>query len=167
MEFTFENLLSTNLINFLIVLSVLILIFKKIRASELLEKLAQDIQNKVEKVDVDAQKASEEYEATKEAVRDVPKIQEQILENAQRSADNLKAKIEKKANQREKEIEYKVEAFLKGQKEKYKKMTIKEVYLACVELAQEEILKKLDLKMHKKLVNNSIEELENIKGHLS
>lgn len=165
--FTFENLLKTNLINFIIVLSILTLIFKKARLGELIDKMALDIQDKVEVTSQDVEKAQQEYEATRESVREVPQIQERILENAQRSADGLRKKIEQKANQREKEIECKVEAYLKSQKEKSRKVTIKEVYLACVDLAQEEILKRLDAKMHKKLINNSIEELENIKGHLS
>ena len=167
MEFTFENLLSTNLINFLIVLSILVLIFKKARLGEIIDKMALDIQNKVEATELEVQEAKKQYEETKDSAREVPKIQEKILENAQRSAEGLKAKIEQKATQREKEIECKLEAFLKSQKEKSRRMTIKEVYLACVDLAQEEIVKRLDSKMHKKLIDNSIEELENIKGHLS
>ena len=156
MEFTFENLLSTNIINFIIVLSVLTLIFKKAHLGEAIDKLALDIQNKVETTTQNVENATKDYEATKESIQDVPKFQEEILENTQRSADALKAKIEQKANKREEEIECKVQAFLKGQKEKAKKMTVKEVYLACVNLAQEEILKRLDEKMHKKLINNSI-----------
>lgn len=163
----FEQILQTNLINFIIVLSLLVLIFKKARLGDLIDKLANDIQNKVEKSATDATDAIKHYKETKKSVQDTPKIQEEILENAQRSAQNLKIKIEQKADEREKEIQYKVEMFFKSQKEKARRMTVKEIYLACVDLAQEEILKRLDNKMHKKLISNSIEELEHIKGRLS
>lgn len=163
----FEQILHTNLINFIIVLSLLVLIFKKAHLGDLIDKMASDIQDKVEKSATDAADAIKHYKETKKSVQDTPKIQEEILENAQRSAQNLKAKIEQKADEREKEIQYKVEMFFKSQKEKARRMTIKEIYLACVDLAQEEITKRLDNKMHKKLINNSIEELEHIKGRLS
>ena len=129
--------------------------------------MADDIQDKVEKSAANAADAIKQYKETRKSVQDTQQIQEKILENAQRSAQNLKAKIEQKADEREKEIQYKVEMFLKSQKEKAKKMTVKEIYLACVDLAQEEIIKKLDNKTHKKLINNSIEELEHIEGRLS
>ena len=163
----FEQILHTNLINFIIVLSLLVLISKKINLGSLIDKMATDVQNKIEKSTADATDAIKQYKETKKSVQDTPKIQEEILESAQRSASKLKAKIEQKANEREKEIQYKVEMFFKSQKEKSKRMTIKEIYLACVDLAQEEIIKRLDEKMHKKLINNSIEELESIKGRLS
>ncbi|MBR3605708.1 MAG: hypothetical protein IKL52_06745 [Candidatus Gastranaerophilales bacterium] len=163
----FEQILHTNLINFIIVLSLLVLIFKKARLGDLIDKMADDIQDKVEKSAANAADAIKQYKETRKSVQDTQQIQEKILENAQRSAQNLKAKIEQKADEREKEIQYKVEMFLKSQKEKAKKMTVKEIYLACVDLAQEEIIKKLDNKTHKKLINNSIEELEHIEGRLS
>ena len=163
----FEAILHTNIINFIIVLSLLVLIFKKAHLGDLIDKMAQDVKERVEKSSLDAQNAINEYKATRKSVQDTSKIQEEILENAQRSADGLRAKIEQKADEREKEIQYKVEMYFKSQNEKAKRMTVKEIYLACVEMAQEEIIKRLDNQMHKKLINNSIEELENIKGRLS
>jgi F0F1-type ATP synthase membrane subunit b/b' len=50
----FEQILHTNLINFIIVLSLLVLIFKKAHLGDLIDKMANDIQDKVEKSAADA-----------------------------------------------------------------------------------------------------------------
>ena len=48
-----------------------------------------------------------------------------------------------------------------------KNLTINEIYQASINLAQDEVIKRLDNDTHKKLIDNSIEELEKIEGSLS
>lgn len=163
----FEQILSTNLINFLIVIGTLALIIKKARLGELLDKMATDVKEKIEKSSTDAASALSEYKATKKAVKDTPKLQEEILSNAQISAQSLKEKIGKATKKQQDEIRYGVEKVLLNQNERAKKATIAEIYNACVELAKEEILKRLDKETHKKLINASIKEIEKIEGSLS
>lgn len=167
MEFTFENLLATNLINFIIVIATLALIFKKVRLAEIIQKLADDIQANVEKSATNAANALKEYKETKKATKDIPKLQEDIIENAKNNALTLKEKIEAKTKFQENEIRNNVEKIFQNQSEKAKKMTTNEIYLACIDLAQEQIIEKLDKETHKKLIDSSIDELDKIEGSLS
>ena len=92
----FEQILSTNLINFLIVILTLRWICKKARISEILQKLADDVQLNVEKSSKNAADALAEYKATKKATKDTPALQEEIITKAKSNAQNLKEKIEQK-----------------------------------------------------------------------
>jgi len=167
MEFTFENLLATNLINFIIVIATLALIFKKARLAEVIQKLADDVKLDIEKSATNAANALKEYKETKKATKDTPKLQEEIIENAKVAAKNLKEKIEEKTRLQEDEIKSGVEKVFQSQGEKAKKMTTNEIYLACIDLAQEQVVQKLDNDTHKKLIDSSIDELDKIEGSLS
>ena len=163
----FEQILNTNVINFLIVISTLVLIFRKAHLGDLIEKMAQDVKSQVEKSSIDAQNALGEYKATKKAVKDTPKIQEEIIATAKSNAQILKEKIEEKTKSQEEEIKCNIEKIFDSQSEKAKKLTIKEIYNACVDLAQEEVIKRLNNETHKRIIQSSIDELDKIEGSLS
>lgn len=162
----FEEILKTNLINFLIVLSTIILIIKKIKAGELIQKLADDVRNSVEKSATDAQTALSEYKTTKKATKDTPKLQEEIIAAAQNNAQELKEKMEQKTLSQKEEIKDNLEKSYVSQNEKIKKLTTDEIYNACVDISQEEVISRLNPELHKKLINSSINELDEIEGSL-
>ena len=93
----FEQILQTNLINFLIMISTLVLIFKKAHLGDLIEKMANDVRLKVEESSKRTQDALSEYKSTKREVKDAPKLQEEIISTAHNSAKNLVLKIEEKS----------------------------------------------------------------------
>ena len=162
----FEQILNTNLINFLIVVSTLVLIFKKAHLGDLIQKMADDIKESVEKSSKNAQSAISEYKQTKKSTKDTPKLQEEIISNAKLNAQNLKEKFEQKTLLQEQEIKSGLEKIYKSQQEKYKKMTLSDIYCACVELAKDETLARLNDDVQKKLINSSIDELDKIEGNL-
>lgn len=161
----FEQILSTNLINFIIVILTLRWIFKKARLGELLDKMANDIQIDVEKSAKSAADALSEYKATKKATKDTPALQEEILTGAKFNAQILKKRIENKAQIQKEEITSSVENVYKKQVDKTKKTLVSEIYRACVDIAQAEVIKRLDEKTHKKLIDVSISEVEKIEGN--
>lgn len=167
MEFTFENLLATNIINFIIVIATLALIFKKAHLGDLIQKMADDIKNDIEKSATSASEALKEYKEVKKSTKDTSKLQEQMMINAKNSANNLKEKIIQETKSQQEEIKANIERILLSQGEKAKKITTSEIYTACVNLAQEIVIQKLDKKTHKKLINSSIDEIDKIKGNLS
>lgn len=167
MEFTFENLLATNIINFIIVIATLAYIFKKAHLIEAIAKLAADVKNDIEKSATNAADALKEYKETKKDTKNTPKLQEEIIEHAKSNAYALEEKIKLRTQIQKEEIEKSVEKIFQSQSEKTKKLTTNEIYLACIDLAQEQVIQKLDKKAHKKLINSSIDELEKIEGSLS
>lgn len=167
MEFTFENLLATNLINFIIVIATLAFIAKKAHLADIIQKLADDIKSDVEKSATNAANALKDYKDTKKAVKDTPKLQEQIIENAKNNAFVLEEKMKLKTQIQKEEIEESVEKIFQSQSEKTKKLTTNEIYLACVDLALEHVVQNLNNETQKKLINSSIDELDKIEGIIS
>jgi len=163
----FEKILNTNLINFLIVISTLVWIFKKARLGDLINKMADDIKFSVEKSNTDALNAINEYKETRKATRGVDKIQEKIINQAQINAKCIKEKIEEKTLLQQQDIKTNLKKAFEGQEQNYKNIALDEVYNASIELAKEEVLKRLDKNVHKRLINSSIEELNKIEGSLS
>ena len=163
----FESILRTNIINFIIVVSTLVWIFKKANLGALIQKLADDIRLSVEKSSADAQSAISQYKTTKKSVKDTPKLQEEIISQAKNTAQNIKEKIEQKTLLEKNELKKNVEKILLSQEEKFKKLTINEIYNASIDMAKEEIQKRLDEKTHQRIIQKSIEELDEIEGSLS
>lgn len=158
----FEQILNTNLINFLIVIATLVMIFKKAHLGDIIENLANDIKARVEKSSTNTQNAISEYKTIKKQVKNTPALQEEIISNAKLNAQNLKEKIEQKTISSELELKSGLEKIYSAQNEKAKSTTLQEVYRACVDLAQDEVYKSLDIETHKKLINSSIEELDKV-----
>lgn len=163
----FESILKTNVINFIIVISTLMWIFKKANLGALIQKLADDIKLSVEKSSSNAQDAISQYKSTKKSVKDTPKLQEEIISQAKSNAQNIKEKIEQKTLLEKNELIKSIEKIISNQQEKYKKLTINEIYKASINIAKEEVQKRLDENNHQKIIEKSIEELDKIEGSLS
>ncbi len=163
----FEAILSTNIVNFLIVIYTLVLIYKKAHLGDLIAKMADDIRISVETSTENKEKALKKYEETKELVSDTQQLQDEIKHQARLSAENIKKKTEEKTTLQQKELLSHLEKIFKSQAQRFKNLTLEDVYGASVSLAKEEVLKRLDEKVHKKLINSSIDELDKIKGNLS
>lgn len=163
----FESILKTNVINFIIVISTLVWIFKKANLGALIQKLADDIKLSVEKSSSNAQDAISQYKSTKKSVKDTPKLQEEIISQAKSNAQNIKEKIEQKTLLEKNELIKSIEKIISNQQEKYKKLTVNEIYKASINIAKEEVQKRLDENNHQKIIEKSIEELDKIEGSLS
>lgn len=167
MEFTFENLLSTNLINFIIVIATLAFIVKKAHLADIIQKLADDVKSDIEKSATNAANALKNYKDTKKTIKNTPKLQEEIIENAKNNAFVLEEKMKLKTQIQKEEIEKSVEKVFQSQGEKAKKLTTNEIYLACIDLAQEHVVQNLNNETQKKLIDSSIDELDKIEGIIS
>ena len=62
------------------------------------------------------------------------------------------------------ELKTGLERIQKNQIEKYTKLTIGEIYQASIDLAIDETIVRLNTETHKRLVNQSIDELDKIEG---
>ncbi len=163
----FEAILNTNIINFIIVIYTLALIYKKAHLGDLIAKMADEVRLSVEKSTENKEKALKEYEETKELVSDTQQLQDEIKSQAKLSAENIKRKTEEKTVLQQKELLSHLERIFKSQAQRFKNLTLEDVYSASINLAKEEVLARLDEKIHKKLINSSIDELDKIKGNLS
>lgn len=160
----YEQILNSNIINFLIVITTLGFIFKTAGLGELIEQAANDIKSKVEKSSTGAQNAISEYKTIRKQTKDTPMLQEEIISNAKNSAQNLKENINQKTKLTVSEIKESLEKIYASQGQKQKNLLLKDVYNACVDMAVDEVKEGLSDETQKKLINISIDELDKIQG---
>ena len=163
----FEKILETNIINFLIVISTLVWIFKKARLGDLIQRMADEIKDSVEQSELKAKSAVQNYEETVKATSGTEELQEKIIKQAHINAKSIKEKIEEKTALKQADLKSNLEKAFENQEENFKNLTIDDVYQASVELAKAEVLKRLNKDVHKKLINTSIDELAKVEGNLS
>lgn len=162
----FEAILHTNIINFIIVIYILRLVFKKANLGALLDKLAEEVKNSIDKSNADAKKAMDEYKNAEDFVKDTEYLQKQIKKQAKLSIENITKRIEEKTTNQQNELKQHLHKVFDSQTKEFKNLTYKSIFEASVALAKEEVLKRLDDNMHKKLINTSIDELDKIEGSL-
>lgn len=158
----FEKISSTNAINFIIEIWILSIIFRKANLISLIQKMADDIKNTVEKSDMDTLDAVKNYENVKKSIKDTPKLRDEIFQNAKNLALTTKQKIESDLNIKKDNIQSNLNDSYKNDEDKYKKLTTDEIYLASLDLAKDAILDKLDDKMQIKLINSALEEFDKV-----
>ncbi len=162
----YEQILSSNLINFLIVIFTLRLIFKKCNLGSIIDDMAASTKEKVEKSASDTKLALEEYKKIKRSAKDTPKLQKEILDNAKNNAIAIKEQQQQKTNIQKEQISKQNEKALLNQAQKFKKLTTDEIYLSCVNIARDEVIKRLDDATQRKLIDISINEISEIEGNL-
>ncbi len=163
----YEQILNSNIINFLIVVMTLVLIFKKAHLGDLIEKMASDVKLKVEKSSALAQGAISEYKTIRKQTKNTPFLQEEIIAAAKNNAQILKNNINQKTKLTVNEIKAGLEKIYSAQKEKEKNATLIDVYNAAVNLAADEVKNGLNAEIQKKIINLSIDELDKIQGGLN
>lgn len=160
----FERILETNIINFIIMVWILGIIAKKIHLAEALQKLADDVKDNVELSAKRVEDALLEYKNAKDSTANLEKEKLEIEKNAKLNAQNLKEKIECKAQVQKDEIKLNLEKTTNAISIKAKDLTVNEMYNSCVELAKSEIENILDDETHKFIIQKNIEEIEKIDG---
>ena len=91
-ESLFLTVLESNIINFLIMMSILVWIFKKFNLGKIIDNLADDIKNNVVTSAEAVQNALKEYKETRKESREIPNKKQEILDDAKESVKRLDEK---------------------------------------------------------------------------
>lgn len=159
-----ENLLHSNLFNFVIMVIVFAVIAKKIKVKESIE------QNRVKIEDTVNQSIStkeQSFVELKNAEQDAEGAQKEIENIIDLAKSTLKTIEEKMANDLKKQvvnIENNVQKVVKSEVSKLNTKLVKGVSNASVALAENHMLKMLDENkdLHNKFINDSIDELDKV-----
>lgn len=89
MESLYQKILESNLINFIIMVSILTLIFKKAKLGGIIDKMADDIRNSVSSSTEAAAAAIKEYKEAKRSTKNLAEEKNEILNKAQEGATNI------------------------------------------------------------------------------
>jgi F0F1-type ATP synthase membrane subunit b/b' len=156
------KILESNLINFIIMVWLLALIFKKAKLEKVFDNMAQDIKEKVQTTREAAESVLKDYEAAKEDAAQVPQIEKEILKKANVTAQAFEEKGEEELRKNLDSIASNLKKTLENVSERFKEETVEEFYSNALDLTQDYVIQNLDEKTHKYLIEKAIEKLERV-----
>lgn len=160
MEF-WNVIVQSNTFNFLIFIGLFALLFKKINFGAMMDSLQAKVMVLIE----DAKRAKDdsinELKKTQEVSSKVPMEVENILDNAEVTADRLGKRILEDAEKQVNSIYKNTDGVVESEGQKIISTLSKKTALASLELAKAHIVKTLQVKpqYHAKFIEDSINEL--------
>ncbi|GBF22701.1 F-type H+-transporting ATPase subunit b' [Candidatus Gastranaerophilus sp. (ex Termes propinquus)] len=156
----FEKLVTSNLLNFLIMLWLLSLIWKKAKLSVHISNLAEKTRRKIEESKKRVQDALLELEQTKENEKDWEAQRQHIAQDSKNTASLMEKNIANETELSLKELQETYNVLVEKYGIKAKKQTVAKVYDASLELAKEHIEKNMNDEVHKDLINKGIDDIK-------
>lgn len=162
----YAKILESNLINFIIMVSVLVAIFKKFKLGTIFDKMADDIRTSVMTSSEAAQAALKEYKEAKRNTKNLENTKNEIIKRADDTAQNARNAAGDALIKEKEALEIQFENKIKADTLKTKKRASKEFLNAVVELSREEIQNCLNssagAEIQVKLLDRCIENLDDI-----
>ncbi len=160
----FEKILHTNIINVSIMVSCLVLIFKKAKLGEKIENAANNVRLKIEQSKQSVQDSIADYQKAQKSVGDLETLKEQIINDNKLNTKNLKEKLEEKGKFKQEEIISKTKKTGEAIAKKTQGTIVDNIYHSCVDMAKNEVISMLNDDTHRYLIHKSIEQIDNLDG---
>jgi len=158
----YQKILESNLVNFIIMVSVLVLIFKKAKLGRYIDKMADDIKNSVSTSAQAAEAALKEYKEAKRNTKNVQTEKNSIIEKANDTALNIKNSAALALKEEETGLDNKCSFQIETDIKKVKENTASDILNAVSDLVEDEIKRRLDASVQKKFTDMCIENIDKI-----
>ncbi len=163
----YQKILESNLVNFIIMVSILTLIFKKAKLGAIFDKMAEDIRTSVMSSADAAQAALKEYKEAKRSTKNVGVKKEEIIGKAKDTASNMEDGAAKFLSNEIKGLDEKCDVQIQNGVKKAKETAAGEIYETVAKLAEDEIKARLlntetGPALQKRLIDRCINELDTL-----
>jgi len=162
----YQRILESNLINFIIMITILTVIFKKAKLGAIFDKMAQDIKTSVMSSSEAAQAALKEYKEAKRSTKDLEKTKSEIIERAKTTVQNAKEAAKEVLLKEEKALLNRYQNKVESDTIKAKIDTSKEFLDVIIELSKDEIQNRLNgdkgAEIQAGLIDKCIEKIDEI-----
>jgi len=164
LDFSYQNIVHSNLINFTVMIAIIILLFKKFKVSEKLEESRKDIQRSVEDSDSLKDNAEKEFNKIKESLKDLPKELEGILESAHVTAKLLETKSKEEIEQLIALIKVNAEKQVVTEEKQVQGTLTKNIGKSSVEIAKKQVTNTFEgnKELHRKVIVDFIDNLDRL-----
>lgn len=159
-------ILHSNLINFLIVLSTIIFVFKKFKLGKIIDSIAEDIKTNVKSSSEAVENALIEYKKTKKESRGLEEKKNKIIENAKSIIENLKEANLEKIEEKQNIMEQNAEKLMKSYKSRKIQKTAEKIQQAVYTLSLSATKELMNDDIQKQSIMNALDEFDNLKGVL-
>ena len=163
----YQKILESNLVNFIIMVSILVLIFKKAKLGAIFDKMASDIQNSVMSSADAAQAALKEYKEAKRSTKNTAVEKEEILNKAKNTAENMENTAASILQKEEAALDEKCGVQIENSVQKARENTAGEIYETVTRLAEAEIKNRIlnpenRDEIQSKIIDKCIKELDTL-----
>ena len=160
----FHLILHSNLINFLIVLSLLIVIVNKLNLKEKIETLRDEIKTYVDASVQEKEVAEQNLTSIKQKIEDLPSQIKDIQISTDNSVKSIGEKIKADIQEQKQDISNNAERIFNLEMKKFKQKLTSALSEKSVEIARDNAVNQLkqNNELHNKYIDNAIEELDRI-----
>jgi len=163
----YQKILESNLVNFIIMVSILTLIFKKAKLGSIFDKMADDIRTSVMTSADAAQAALKEYKEAKRSTKNTEKEKEEVLNKAKNSALSMENNASNLLLNEIKLADERCNIQIEDNVKRAKETAAGEIYQTVAKLAEDEIKNRLlnskdKDELQKRLIDKSIEEIDTL-----
>lgn len=156
-------ILHSNVINLLAVVVFLVWIVKKFNLVGVIDNRIEEIKSFIQNAEQSREQAILELKEVKNKVKNIPDEKKEITDDAYRTANMYKDKIESETILSLQEIEKNTEKFLEAEQKSLKEIIGREVAQDAVSIAEEHIKQAINDDMQKKYINDFIDSLDEMR----
>lgn len=160
-----KYLATSNTINFIIMVTLLAIIVKKMNLGASLEKSIEAVKSTISKSDDEKAGAQKKLDSAKDLIEKLPQDIKDLEEISKGKVEVFKDKIEENTQKAIFNIEKNVDRVVSIEEKKISNLLTEKTSLASVELAKQHIEKMLEQnpELHNQFIQNSIDELDKVK----
>ena len=156
-------ILHSNIINLLAVVVFLVWIVKKFNLVGVIDNRIEEIKSFIQNAEQSREQAILELKEVKNKVKNIPQEKREITEEAYKTANMYREKIESETVLSLQEIEKNTEKFLDAEQKSLKELISREVAQDAVNIAEEHIKQAINDDMQKKYINDFIDSLDEMR----
>lgn len=161
----FWNLIvKSNTFNFIVLILIFAILFKKINISSIIEKIRDEIVNTIENAKKEQENAKNKLLNAEKAIENIDDEIKQKLNEASKRAEDMSKQILDNTDLRLKLIEKNIERVVNAEEKTLSAKMTEKTLKASVELAKKQIINMLESNpdMHNKYIDESIENIDRV-----
>lgn len=157
-----DTILFSNVINLFIVIMFFIWLFRKYNLLSLFTKKREEIVDTIKNLEHDRKLKEHQLELTKTKVQNVAEEVSKMIDDGEQVAESISNRIIEDAEKEAVNMQKKAHLTIENERKIAANEVMQEVTTAAFSLAQEKINSSIDEKMHKKYIDNFIDNLGNL-----
>ncbi len=156
----YEYILNSNLINFLIMVSTLVWIFKRFNLGKIIDSIEDDIKNNIDISTSSLSSALLEYKKARKDYKNIQTKKDEIINSTDKLIEKMNQKTTQDIQRKTDELVVESDKIKEARYEKNKRNTIKDINNAIYTLSFETIKNMINEDIQKKVIENSLNELD-------
>lgn len=164
LDFSWSNILHSNVINFAIMIAIFAFIINKLKVSQKIEDLAASVKKSVEDSDLIKENAKKEFEKVSDSLANVDEELNLIVKRAEETAKSFEAKTKEDLDKMVENIKLNIEKQIRSEENHVKTTLMKNVSDSSIEVTQRQIRSALekDKGLHRKYINDFIDGIDRL-----